>query len=79
MTAVKNKKAFSLTEIMVVIAIVAILATIVIPAAKTLIESFEMDSQVKPVIGAALANARAIAMREQKYAGIRFQQDLSGD
>jgi len=77
-TAVKNKKAFSLAEIMVVIAIIAILATVVIPAAKTMVESFEMSSQINPVIGAALANARALAMKEQKYAGIRFQQDLSG-
>jgi prepilin-type N-terminal cleavage/methylation domain-containing protein len=78
-TAVKNKKAFSLAEMMVVITIIAILATIVIPSARTLIESFEMTSQINPVIGAALANARAIAMKEQKYAGIRFQQDLSGN
>lgn len=79
MTAVKNKKAFSLAEIMVVIAIIAILATIVIPASKTLIESFEMDSQIKPVIGTALANARALAISRKGYAGIRFQQDLHGD
>ena len=79
MTAVKNKKAFSLADVMVVMAIIAILAAILMPAAKTLIESFETASQVNPVIGVALANSRALAIKERKYVGIRFQQDLTGD
>jgi prepilin-type N-terminal cleavage/methylation domain-containing protein len=65
---------FTLTEMLVSMAIMTILMAVAIPAAKKLSESMEQSAGVKNVIEAALANARAVAVREQKYAGIRFQQ-----
>ena len=76
----KYKKQFgmSLTEILVVVSIMAILMGISIPAAKQLMHSFESSAGVRHLINAALSNARAIAVREQTYAGVRFQEDAEG-
>jgi hypothetical protein len=39
-----------------------------------LLNSFESESGAKSIISSALASARAIAAKEQRYAGIRFQK-----
>jgi type II secretory pathway pseudopilin PulG len=69
----------SLTEILVVMAVMAILMGISIPAAKQLMNSFETGTGTRQLINAALSNARAIAVRNQTYAGVRFQQDINGN
>jgi prepilin-type N-terminal cleavage/methylation domain-containing protein len=69
----------TLTEILVTVAIIAILLAVSIPAAKELSRSLEQSVGAGSVIDAALANARAIAIREQKYAGVRFQRDAQGN
>lgn len=69
---------FTLTEMLVVMAIMTILMAVAIPAVKKLSASMEQSGGVKPLIEAALSNARAIAVREQKYAGVRFQMDATG-
>ncbi|MHC4195673.1 MAG: prepilin-type N-terminal cleavage/methylation domain-containing protein, partial [Planctomycetota bacterium] len=66
----------TLIEMMVVIAIVALLVSISMPALRQLMDSTATEGTVRGMIGAAMASARAIAAREQRYAGIRFQQDL---
>ena len=58
----------------VVIAAIVLLGSFGLPAIRTFLESFESGTGARPVISAALASARAIAAREQKYAGIRFQK-----
>jgi hypothetical protein len=63
----------------VVIAIIALLAGLGLPAVRMLLSSFESGSGTKNMISAALSSARAIAAKEQRYAGIRFQQDLAGN
>lgn len=68
----------SLTETVVVVASVAILAVFGTPAINALLKSFESVGGTRSMISAALASARAIAAKEQRYAGIRFQQDLKG-
>jgi prepilin-type N-terminal cleavage/methylation domain-containing protein len=69
---------FTLTEMLVAMAIMTILMAVAIPAAKKLSESMEQSTGVKTLIDAALSNARAVAVREQKYAGVRFQMDATG-
>ena len=71
-----KKNGFSLTEMVVVIAIVALLTMLGLPAIHSLQKSFESGSDVKSVIDAALSSARAIAAKEQRYAGIRFELDF---
>ncbi len=69
----------TLSEVLVVVAAMVLLTVLAVPATKKIVASFESASGVRKVIAAALANARAIAAREQCYAGVRFQQDLNGD
>ncbi|MFH1372166.1 MAG: prepilin-type N-terminal cleavage/methylation domain-containing protein [Planctomycetota bacterium] len=71
-----RRKQFGVTlpEMTVVIAIVALLVGLTIPAVNMLLNSFESQSGAKSMINAALASARAIAAKEQRYAGIRFQK-----
>jgi Tfp pilus assembly protein PilE len=63
----------TLTEMAVVIAAVAILVTLGIPAARALLRSFATEGSTRAMISAALSSARAIAAQQQHYAGIRFQ------
>ncbi len=69
-----NRRGVTLPEMMVVIAIVALLVGLTIPAMNMLFNSFESQSGAQSMISAALASARAIAAKEQRYAGIRFQK-----
>ena len=75
----KIKTGFTLTELITVIAIIVLLVAIGVPAAREVLESFESSVSVRHLVSAALASARAIAVREQAYAGVRFQQDLDGN
>jgi Tfp pilus assembly protein FimT len=62
----------------VVVASMVLLAVIGLPAIRAFIHSFETEGSAKNMISGALASARAIAAQNQKYAGIRFQQDTGG-
>ena len=64
----------TLTELLVVVAVMAILMSVSVPVAKKLMESYQSSAGARELIDAALSNARAIAVREQVYAGVRFQQ-----
>jgi type II secretory pathway pseudopilin PulG len=76
--ALKYASGFSLSELLVVISVMVLLIGIGIPAAKQITDSFESSAGLRSVISAALSNARAIAIKNQKYAGLRFQQDQNG-
>jgi hypothetical protein len=67
-----------MTEMVIVIATIALLVSLGLPAVRVLIRSFESGSGATSMISAALSGARAIAAREQRYAGIRFQRDSAG-
>jgi len=74
-----KKNALTITELLVVIAIMALLTGIGVPAVKQALKSFESAALTKSVISAALSTSRAYAMKNQKYAGVRFQQNKNGD
>jgi len=71
--------ALTLTEMVVVIATIALLATLGLPAIRALLGSFETNSGARDMISTSLSGARAIAAREQRYAGVRFQMDSAGN
>jgi len=78
MKSKSRQSGVTLTEMTVVVAVIALLVTFGLPAIRTFHSSFESGAGVRAMISAGLASARAIAAREQHYAGIRFQQDLGG-
>ena len=73
----KNKRkqfGVTLVEMTIVVGIAALMVGLTIPAANMLLNSFESESGAKSIISSALASARAIAAKEQRYVGIRFQK-----
>jgi hypothetical protein len=58
---------------MAVLATVSLLVTFSIPAVRALVNSFETSGGAEMMISSALATGRAIAAKEQRYAGVRFQ------
>jgi prepilin-type N-terminal cleavage/methylation domain-containing protein len=73
-----RQSGLTLTELVVTVAILAILLAIGVPAAKRLAVSLQDTAGTQGLINAALSNARAIAVRHHKYAGVRFQQAADG-
>jgi type II secretory pathway pseudopilin PulG len=69
----------TLAEMAVVITVIVLLGSIGLPAIRAFLNSFVSGTGARPVISAALASARAIAAKEQKYAGIRFQKAYDTD
>jgi prepilin-type N-terminal cleavage/methylation domain-containing protein len=69
----------TLTEMIVVVSIVAVLTVLGVPAIRAFISSLESGSSARAMISASLASARAIAAKEQHYAGIRFQNKYQQD
>lgn len=63
----------TLTEMVLVIAAVAVMAALAVPAVDALLKGFESEGQTKAMISSALASARASAMKHRRYVGVRFQ------
>ncbi|MHC4743273.1 MAG: pilus assembly FimT family protein [Planctomycetota bacterium] len=63
----------TLTEMAVVVAVIALLAGLALPTARVVIESFESGESTMSMINSALASARALAAKEGHYVGVRFQ------
>lgn len=74
-----RQSGLTLMEMTVVIAVVALLAVFGLPAIRALVNSFESEGGAKAMISASLASARAIAAKEQRYAGVRFQNAYNPD
>ena len=68
-----RQSGLTLTELAVVIAVMALLAGLALPAARMVIGSFESGDSARSMISAALASARALAAKEGHYVGVRFQ------
>jgi prepilin-type N-terminal cleavage/methylation domain-containing protein len=73
------KSGFTLTEMVVVIATISLLVALGLPVMRVIRESLESQTGGKSMISAALSSARAIAAKQQHYAGIRFQRDSDGN
>ncbi|OHB62133.1 MAG: hypothetical protein A2168_05630 [Planctomycetes bacterium RBG_13_50_24] len=74
-----KQSGLTLPEMAVVIATIALLVGFGLPAIRALLNSFESSSGAKTLISTALASARAVAAKEHRYAGVRFQQDSAGN
>ncbi|MCG3180257.1 MAG: hypothetical protein BIFFINMI_02615 [Phycisphaerae bacterium] len=71
-----RRPAFTLVELMVVAAIIAVLLTLTIPAVTGIVRSSH-ESQAVNLVRASLTGARFYAMEKGVVAGLRFQQDGS--
>jgi hypothetical protein len=69
----RTQLGLSLMEEVVVVATIALLIVFGVPAIRALFKSLESEVGAKAMISGALSTARAIAAKEQHYAGIRFQ------
>ena len=74
----QTKTGFTLTEMVVVLATMSLLVAFGLPVIRMIRESLESKTGGKSMISAAMSSARAIAAKEQHYAGIRFQRDSNG-
>lgn len=79
MNATRKKRGVTLTELLVTMAAMGLLAGIGVSAVKGVMAAFESSDRIRDVIGAALSSARANAIKHGTYAGLRFQQDTNGD
>ncbi len=68
---------FSLVEMLVVVAIIAVMIGVAALNAGDLLRS-QRSTSAKNLIRSSLAQAQAYAQKEQKYAGLRFQFDRNG-
>src|SRR4030042_3157712 len=75
----RTKHGLTLTEMVVVVSIVAMFAVLAVPAFRPFVRSVESEGGANAMISASLSSARAIAAREQRYAGIRFQNKYQPD
>ncbi len=64
----------TLIEMTLVVATMVLLMGFAMPAIRSLMKSFQTESGVRSMIDAALSSARAMAMSQQKYVGVRFQK-----
>lgn len=79
MKAKFRQSGVTLTEMTVVVAVIVLLVAFGLPAVRAFHNSFESGASARGLIRAGLAAGRAIAAREQHYAGIRFQKAYNPD
>lgn len=69
----------TMTEMVVVVSIVAVFTVLGMPAIRAFVRSVESEGGAKAMISASLSSARAMAAQRQRYAGIRFQNKYQPD
>ena len=77
----RAQKAVGLTliEMTLVVATIALLVGLALPAVRAMVDSFQSEGGAKSVIHAALSSARAMAVTHQRYVGVRFQKACTSD
>ncbi len=69
----------TLIEMTLVIGTMALLVGFAVPAVRSMMKSFQTEGGVRSMIDAALSSARAMAMSNQTYVGIRFEKLCTSD
>jgi len=64
----------TLIEMTLVVATIALLMGLALPAVQSLVHSFQSEGGTKSIIHAALNSARTMAVTHQRYIGVRFQK-----
>jgi prepilin-type N-terminal cleavage/methylation domain-containing protein len=75
----RRQSGLTLTEMVVVVSIVAVFTVLGVPAIRAFIRSVESGSSARAMISASLSSARAMAAQKQHYAGVRFQNRYQPD
>jgi len=77
----RTRKAVGLTliEMTLVVATIALLVGLALPAVRAMMDSFQSEGGARSVIHAALSSARAMAVTHQRYIGVRFQKACASD
>jgi type II secretory pathway pseudopilin PulG len=69
----------TLIETTLVVATIALLVGLAVPAVRALVGSFQSEGGTRSVIHAALNSARTMAISRQRYVGVRFQKSCVSD
>ena len=76
MTSRRVQTGFTLVEILTVLAIAAVVMGLAVPAVSRMVRGGR-EAAARNLVRTALTQARAYAAKEQKYAGVRFQQRIT--
>ena len=74
-----RQSGLSLIEQVMVVASVAAIMFFAVPAAKHLFNNMETPAGAKAMISSAMASAKAMAAKNQRYVGVRFQHSYYKD
>jgi type II secretory pathway pseudopilin PulG len=69
----------TLIETTLVVATIALLVGLALPAVRSLIDSFQSEAGAKSMIQAALNSARTMAVSRRRYVGVRFQKSCKSN
>ena len=70
----RNMLGVTLIEMTLVLATIVLLIGVGVPAVRALVNSFHSQGATQSMISAALSSARAMAVKNRKYTGVRFQK-----
>jgi type II secretory pathway pseudopilin PulG len=74
MKNIRRKSGITIIETTVVAALIALLSFVAVPAIKSMMRSMVTEGSTRAMVEAAVQRARTIAIKERRYAGLRFQE-----
>lgn len=74
----RRQRGLTLPELLTTLTIMVVVGAVAVPAINSLKEAFRGAGNARVIASTVLQNARAIAMNEGQYAGVRFQRDKTG-